>query len=510
MANRAGGVVDLTNEAPNPVGVESITARSERMISRYYSDAGDHCQGFVARQSAFTLVTDEPIGNVRFAAYGDAQILMVAHADGSVRCEVSTSNPVITGRDWEPGVYRVFVGVSERNQRFSYDVTFEDLDRPATVPWADDQDIPTINLEDTFAEPGVAAVDTDHRRFKRRSDRHGEHDCVEGDQEFAHWPSMRILVPSRTTADIVGLSDETLALSLVGPLPEDRRDIPSECLTSRTVGKELEAGEYFLRVGVAEDADPEFVHLVVRDSGALASLTFLATEPSGNLDEEDRALIHHFPFVTAEAVMESYEVAGEVLRAAPAELFLALSETASIDPIGLPEPLDPEAESPYRHGDPVFESLQPGEVVLLIDDTHVLALDGLMARVDIADLVPAEIASQRFIPDAPRNTDLTLDEAFTLIGEERPDDLQTFQNLADDYQTCADYEVEEAQPRLERLSGDRYEQAVAELEEQVYEICEGERLELARDELWAAAEEHLFTLRDGPLQETRQRLQDSW
>ncbi len=530
MASRAGGVVNLSDErVPNPTGLEGISTRSDRLISRYHPAAGNHCEGYLARQVAMTVVADEELSDARFSAHGDAEVLVIVEPAGNIRCEVASGGPVIAVRDWRPGTYRVYVGTTERNKNFTYDLTFEDFERPVTLPWLNDEEIPTVEIKDTMEEPGHVVVDTKSSRFSSRSTRHGDATCSAEEATFPLRPSLRIIAEETTTIDLSALSDKETTVNLIGPIPENRRDIPTRCLSSQSSNLELEPGTYFVRLGVDEDAPPENIGLVVRDSSATGAASFLATTPSEGMPVHARELRKHFPFVTAENIWQDDGLRAQIFTRAPDELLVGIAQNPenarAYEPQeGVAEEAEPVEEEPdeqaepeevepaeYRVEDVTVDLPQAGEVVLLIDETHVLTVDGLIFSVSRDVLIPAEDLDEINLPRTPRNPHLTLDEAIKRSADDEQDNIQAFSQVWADFEACRDGELMTIEAQLQEYEDDANfdaaEALVEETNESIREICEEDEARSQQLLLWESLEDSRTQRRSLMLEENRERIE---
>lgn len=529
MASRAGGVVNLSDErVPNPTGLEGISTRSDRLISRYHPGAGTHCEGYLARQVAMTVVADEELSDARFSAHGDAEVLVIVEPAGNIRCEVASGGPVIAVRDWRPGTYRVYVGTTERNKNFTYDLTFEDFERPVTLPWLHDEEIPTVAIKDTMEEPGHIVVDTKSSRFSSRSARHGDATCSAEEATFPFHPSLRIVVEETAIIDLSALSDKETTVNLIGPIPENRRDIPTRCLSSQSSNLELEPGEYFVRLGVDDDATPENIGLVVRDSTATGAASFLATTPSEGLPVHARELRKHFPFATAENIWQDDGLRAQIFAEAPDELLVGIAQAPEDARAFDARPADKSAESAeevtdeqadpeeiepaeYRAEDVTVDLPQAGEVVLLIDESHVLTTDGLIFSVSRDVLVPAEDLNEITLPQTPRNPHLTLDEAIKRSADDEQDNIQAFSQVWADFQACRDGELMTIEAQLQEYEDnanfDAAEALVEETNETIREICEEDEAMSQKLLLWESLEDSRTQRRSLMLEENRVRIE---
>lgn len=433
--DRAGGhVTPESDTTPNPVGVESITTRAERYAPRHFSDLAPECHGFVARRPAMVVDPTEPLDEVTLTASGDAQIIVVEHPDGSTSCAAEERRPELTGDNWSAGQHRVYVGTRQRYQRFRYDLFFEDPNAPLTIPWLDDQSMSRTDSIGQLEQPVQWSAELQVSERRPLPPMRTSPECLDDSKALIPRPIGHLQLEEDTEVDLAALSGATVELIVVGPLSEDRRESPRQCLPARPEQLALESGDYLVFAAVAESQLPTALEFVILGPTTEVEPMFLATTPGEELPVRARALIRHFPFISANTLWFDDKLRAYFFEHAPAELLVAAGDEVLDAQIFVAT--DRTSGGNYRElGDET--ALNPGEVLLLVDDQgHALTADGLLVSVDPDQLVPVEESEQLHHPDEPRSPQLTLDEALSLITSDDAPLLRDYKRLRQDYEFC--------------------------------------------------------------------------
>lgn len=462
---RPGQKVSFSDEGvSNPAQFGPVSGRNDLLLRRHYSIVRPQCDGFVARRPAIMLDAPDGFQHVRISADGEAQVLFVEMPGRDYRCEVIPSrsgNLTIDGRNWPSGTYRIFVGGPTRLETVNYTLTVEDMTQPATVAWLQGT-LPTIDVDGAMSVPRFARQSFDDPQRQARDVAHGDTSCLSGPGplQYPLYPDVQIDVRQSMSVIIGARSDVDGHITLVGPISEDQRNIPTQCLKTSTEEVTLMPGSYYVRYGVLEDAQPRFVDVFVHSSSTRVDpLTHGDGEVPAGLDVEGRRLPTYYPFLTTQSLVASDLLRHQLYLGASPRLFVAAKEDLNpSSPASVYNGLasDNGASSTDESHLGRFQHLpKKGEALLLLNDENlVLAADGSMFKVDPSHLVPIEQAEPAVMPTDARNGELPMERALQLAGSEDLNRLAMHRESRDRYTECVADTFARVQDRVDRLMMD--------------------------------------------------------
>ncbi|MFU8807213.1 MAG: hypothetical protein ACNA8W_25615, partial [Bradymonadaceae bacterium] len=356
---------------PNPARLGPYSDSVDWLLRRNYTVDRRNCDGFVSKRP--TAVFDAPNGiqHLRISADGNAQVLFVELPGRDHRCAVipsATGALTLEGRNWPPGQYRIHVGGPTRLEPVNYHLTLEDMTQAVTVDWLSGTP-PTLQVDGSMATPRFVRQSFDADVAPDRKAEHGDSSC-HGNADFVYplMPDIKLDVTQAAKVQFGARSDVDGRLNLLGPVPEDQRNIPTRCLAGLNEELELAPGNYYLRFGVAPDAEPHFLDVFAHAPGArLDPITRGDGEVPAGLPVNARQLDKFYPFMTTESLVTSDALRHEVFTTAPPQLFVAAgSDLSATSPASLYLGQRPE-QSSLR--DPSVETEFPrqNEPLLLVN-----------------------------------------------------------------------------------------------------------------------------------------------
>lgn len=473
LADRAGGRLFIDDEStPNPAGVHGITTRSQRYIPRHFPGLDDPCEGFVSKTPAMVVVTDTRREEILLSAYSEAELLVVEGPDGASSCHRSDDGTITASLEWPAGTYRIYPGMRERHIPFTYDLVFEDLGAPITLPWYADDSLTVFEGVGQSEEPVQGAVDTPGEAPPAAITHN--FDCLADDMIPGSRPAARFAVTEESRVGISALSDAYVDLVIVGPVTEDGRNLQQKCQSPPFRDAEFEAGDYFVFAASTTAEQPSFLELVVFDDDSDIDYPRLGTTPAPDLSVSGRTIQNHYPFMWTNAVWYRDRARDHLLETAPKELFVALSDDA--DDARHFVATGRFTDHRYRSPDDE-ERPQAGEVALLLDRTgHILTVDGLIVSVSPDLLVPAETLDEFTFPDDVRIPDHSLNETLSLANRDDRPLLNEYGDLHQNYEFCTEDFYIAADREIEALADDgasrlEIDELVDSFQSQVREEC---------------------------------------
>jgi hypothetical protein len=458
-AFRLGAVIHPGDEAlPNPAESGPVASRNDHLLRRFYNLTGTQCDGFVARRPAVILDAPEGLQHVRISVEGDAQLLFVEMPGRDFRCESSPGQPanlMLDGRNWPAGTYRVFVGGPGRMDQLSYAVSVEDMTRATNLAWLRTPP-PMIVVDETMSGPKFArATPGDDGR---RSAEYGEAGCASGGQnlQYPYLPDVGIEVRQGTNAVLGVRSDLPGSVTLLGPIPEDQRNVPTRCLSALTEQVTLVPGSYYVRYGTAAGTLPSFVDVFVHRADATVDpMAHGGGEVPSGLSVEARRLTVHFPFMSPESLLGSDELRHRLFMAASPDLFVMPTE--DLGPSSRTRVFAGRSGERNTAGESetALEYPRKGEPLLLIDDRNVaLAADGSLYVVPVDKLTAVVPGSQLAIPVQPRNPGLDFEQMLALAASQDKGRIDYYKQRVAQYDECVAEAFSRVQDRLNRLMAD--------------------------------------------------------
>lgn len=531
LADRPGGTVFLADHnGPNPVGVQGIRTRADRYIPRHFADVAGDCKGFVARAPALTVEADSGLADAEVRVEGQAEILMI-EGPQATHCLMGDDAKHVTFADSQPGRYRFYAGHREYHARFEYSLIFEDMTQAITLPWRDDEEIIHVDA------PGQ---DQPLIQESLPLSRQGQHQtaaitpdsaCLPDGFVAAHQPSARMTIEEANDYGLSILSDQDLRVLLVGPVSDDSRDLPTQCLSPHTGPRPWAAGEYFVFPALAGDERPDMMELITYTPEGDADPAYLATEPAADLPVAQRSLTKHYPLLTAPRIWSSDNLRQRLSAEAPQELLVGLNADAENARIFLPHSqLSPQPQWAPRSGERP-RAFEVGLVIAtgdaLFDDgaggddgsdqerppqALFLSADGLIYSLDADLLVAAEDLDEVTIPDDPRSERLLRDQALLLATSDDRELAAQYQELTDDYDRCIDGFYDAYQDEFNALRDDgenaefRRHALIDVLEPQARQECDDDQVQQQIAQITESLKNARMTRRQQALGQQRQRL----
>ena len=499
--------------SPNPKLVE-ISGTSTISAVR---DLGikDDCSGYLG---ASPVVIDAPNGFKRLSikTRGHIDLILVMAADGKYFCDkpsTTSTVPTIVASDLPAGQYKVYIGDSSRNRELAAKVRFEDLAAPATLAWLEDAR-PTIRLSGN-----PAALELRQRRYTKaiiesRAEKHGPRFCNSSSgMRYAESPDLEIDVSKRSTFVLGVRAAASVQIALVGPMTADNRDMTQKCVRS-DAKMTLEPGRYFVRLGVKRDHWPTFANYYFKPVDAeqpvLTNFDGASAKP---LQVAERALPHHYPFLTNGEVFKNDKIRRQLFLDVGPELMVSTrvdldKHTAKADVIigsysGSDKFIDPDAALEYPPAN---------EPLLLLGGDKVLAADGSIYAVKFKDLQPAEASSELVVPSKVRNPQLFFQHAVKMAGDDDAKRIAKRDARWDRYAKCKKRTWDRVEPRLNRLRDYPYanrgkiSRLIAKTKGKVYKSCKKKKLDASERVVWKELEVSRTARRTAALEEIRQRL----
>ena len=457
----ASGKAELDAEfAPNPKRLGPFKATGQTWLQDIGVKTRSCNNGYIPNQPSLVVDVPEQLDKVKLTAT-DGDLLYIRHPDDTYHCIQTQSIgrvPSLTTK-WVEGRHEVYIGVRRSDSTTEAELVFEDLARPLALEWMT-ADIPTLEMNGSIDGRQSFTREYSPEENKARSEEWGARRCGGIDApKYAKKPDLRLEVKKETSFSLGAHSPTDGGVSLIGPMPEDNRDIPSDCIGADEQTRTLEPGTYFLRMGYHEIEDaPPLVHYVVdvpepEDRPRLATVE---TIPEA-LTIPNRIVTLHFPFLELHHIEQSDRLRKELLLKAPRQLFVAPSrgldkQTAQVDI----KPYESN-KNELLDSDPTFSYPQKGEPMLLIKvgntrkSGKVLAADGSIYDVEFDDLVPiAEVESPK-LPEDVRNPQVRYDHAQALAGEDDQPLLDRRDERHERFDDCFNKVWEPVEPKLEKL-----------------------------------------------------------
>ena len=510
LGDRAGDRADLTNgEMPNPVGVTGITARADRYAPRHFSDLDSDCDGFVPKRPAMVVATPNELEELRISTTGEADFLIIEHADGSVNCIAGDERWDFVDSDWPAGTHRLYAGSTQRHVEFGYGVVVEDRQKPLTIPWLTDEELFVADTVGQLEKPLQWSFTRKAGESTAIPPLVSAPDCLDDDFDAGSHPAGLLRATEDSRIDLVALTDEKARLVVVGPLTEDGRDVPVKCMDSRGDELSISAGDHLVYLAVEPTQTPVEAELILRDSNTDVDPRYLATVPGEELPVASRALQHHYPFLSANTLWYSDALRARFFSAAPPELFVALAE--DIEEVETFVATDRNSGHLHRSVDGA--RLHAGEVALLIDDAgHILTSDQMIVAVDHDLLIPLEELDEPHLVESPRPVSIQPSEALSLATGDDRDQIRDYQRRQQQYEFCRDDLYHAVDAEIEELAADgapnhEIDELVDRAESRVRRECDESGLRSAATELQQQLEQSRTERRRQALDQHRERIE---
>jgi hypothetical protein len=352
-----------------------------------------------------------------------------------------------------PGTYRFYVATEDKDKAVNFDFKIENYEQPRVLPWTK-ADIPTVTLDGEPKETKFFTRTYSESEYKNRIS--NPYTCS---RVYVKNPDLRIVVERRSTIRLGQRPSIPGKTQFIGPMPEDQRNLPSDCWEGWEQKMTLEPGTYYLRRMSKKGTFPSFSHYYIRQPSEEEPPDFARFDKiPKKLPKRQRVFYKHFPFVGGDgdsirAVDESDDLRKKLLLNAPKQLFLAIrldldKQTAEAD-------LHPHrgSDGSFLQPDRQVEYPKKGEpAILLSDDGRILTVDGSIFHAQMKDLIPIEDAERLRFPEKVRNPHLVRGGAFKMADKE--DDaalLDKLDRVGNRYHGCVDRVWDGVEPRLQDL-----------------------------------------------------------
>ena len=442
--------------SPNPKRFGTYRAKGSVSLSDLGIKNRSCDHGYVAHKPSLVVELPKSYKRMKVTSTG-GDLIYIKRPDGKFHC-VKTHRigkvPSVLAKDFPKGKYKIFVGTRGPRDVAKFDVVFEDMKRAKSLDWLDAK-VPSVALNGRvdglqFFSRGFTASENESRRERYGNSRCGRSMSL----RYTKKPDLRIEVKKRTTF-VLGLRSHFQGYAtLLGPLPEDNRNIPQQCVSS-SKQMTLEPGTYFVRMGYEKGTNAGFVNYFMHgpDREELPETAMFDDIPRG-LQIKQRQVTNHFPFLDGEKIQENDALRKELFMKAPKQLFVATKlgldkHTAEADVVHFSY----GSRDEFRTEEPSFEYPKKNEPLLMLNYSgKVLAADGSIYDVQVKDLVPIEKASSIQLPRKVRNPQLYFDHALKMAAESDQELLQRRKRRYKRFNNCADKYWDRVNPRLKRLN----------------------------------------------------------
>ncbi len=429
--------------ATNPAFFGKFKGTATRQLKSFYDLDDQKCHGFLEPKPA--LVFDEPGTSdaYKITANGEIDILFVEFSDREVLCQrrlEDGQDPAIELANSRGRAYKIYGGRFKKHAATDFALTFENLGQPLNVNWLDVK-VPTLTIDSDLTPPKFLEIKTTGPQSGTRSPAHGNDTCSTTPGKFTYElvPEIRIEVKQPAVITLGVRSNDSVHMTLVGPIPDDRREIPTRCFATHTETLELEAGTYYIRLGFPKDAANvnENINFFVHGAAAaLDPLTHFEKTPS-NLPVSARALSLHYPFLNATLLLANDTLKYQLFTTVPPSLYVVATQDFSLDqaaPTASGEQLTNDKSTEARLAS---ESLKKDELLLLINGENlVIAADGSMFVIPQEYLKPAEQADAILLPTTARSTKVALKSALILADESDQGIIEQYKQRQERYNQC--------------------------------------------------------------------------
>ncbi len=492
---------DLTQ---NPTQLGKFKGNATRHLARFYDLDYRQCHGYIDPAPALILNTSNASDPYRITAHGDIDVLFIEFQDREVLCQRRSADgkdPVIELPNPHGRTYRVYAGRFKKLAPVDYSLTFENLAKPVNVDWIDasitplqiDNDLTAPQLITTHLPASSEFTETD------RSPVHGDTSCLAnpGNLHYALKPDIRLDVQQSTNVTLGIRTPERAHMTLIGPVPADRRNIPTHCLPTHTETRTLEAGTYFIRIGHIPDAAPTAVHFFAHGANAgldpLTHFTRSATN-TPSLSTHARTLSMHYPFLSADLLLTNDAIRQQLFASVAPSLYVVATQDITPDlPVAI-------FHGPRQDDDTLLEDgrspefPRKDELLLLLNEHNiVLAADGSLFTIPAEYLKPAEQADVITLPATVRNTRTFFRHALKLADDSDQGRLEQHTQRQQRYQQCVDKNASDKNPPESP---------------HIARICGLDRLTTENQRFWRQLEDSRTSRRNQALQNIRTHLAD--
>lgn len=413
--------------SPNPTVVGTYATKADVNI-REAPHGVSNCSGYVGAEPAVVLNLESAMKDTRISAPG-AQLILAEFGDRKYVCKDGgygggTPPSVLLDPEWPAGEIRIYVG-GRKGETYRHEVRIEDEKRPIDILWKNK--VKTVDLAEVPKEPLILSETTPNTPGAKSR-------C--GNGFFREAPDVAFQ-PKRPLGEmtIEVRSAQPIDVQLIGPLTEDGRKIPSNCMNDdRMFWNRWEAGLYGLRVGTPSSGAEVLYHIVVRGKDTPRNPTAAPAKWVTDATVEESVLTYHYPQLTQGDLDTNNANREAIFLSAPKQLFVfpKFSMDKSVAEVigGGGRSSDPKAPAP--------EYPKENEPLLLMNrNGWVMAADGSVFRVNMKDL-QADAGGAVVIPAAPRNTALSFDQALRQKGPEDAKAVAAYEKAQRDVDSCYD------------------------------------------------------------------------
>lgn len=484
----------------NPTTFGKFKGRATRQLKDFYTLDDRRCHGFLEPKPALVFNKPGTSNPYKITAHGDIDVLFVEFSDREILCQrrlEDGQDPVIEISDSRGRAYKIYGGRFKKRAPTDFSLTFENLGQPLNVNWLD-AEVPALTIDSDLTPPKFHEINLAGAQNSTRSAAHGNDSCsaTPGRFTYALVPEIRIDIKQTAAVTLGVRSVNPVHMTLVGPIPEDRRDIPTRCLANATETLELEAGTYYIRLGFPADAASlnENINFFVHGAAtALDPLTHFENTPA-NLHVNARALSLHYPFLDANVLLTNDSVGSQLFSTAPPSLYVVATEDITSQQGASIFQGETRPEDTLLKDNRPTELPKKDELLLLLNPQNVvLAADGSIFVIPENLLKPAEQADVITLPTTARNPQTFFRNALLLADDSDQGRLEQYTQRQERYQQC-----------VTKTASDTHAPDSAH----VTKTCGLTRLTDENNRLWRQLEDNRTVRRNDALKIVRTRLAD--
>lgn len=420
---------------PNPTVLGTFSTMGEVGINGKPHGVS-RCSGYVGAGATAVINLTSPRKKTRFSAPG-AGLILVEFGDGKYACDSGGSAPGVMLDEWPAGALTVFVG-GRKDESYSYELRVEDEDRPLDIPWKNT--VKATEIAELPKDPIVitqtTAKETGHKGTR----------C--GDSFFRETPDVVISL-KRPLGDmsIDVRSAKAIDVQLVGPLNDTGRKLPIHCGSDGRIGiQRMEPGLYGLRIGTAASGDEVLHHVVIRGKDTTRNPALPPSKFPDAIALEESVVTWHYPQLTLSDMEANEAVREAVFLSAPKAMFVFPKfnmDKSVAEAVGYSRDSKAPAPEYPKENEPLL---------LLARNGLVVATDGSVFRVSMKDL-QADPGGAVVLPAAPRNKEISFDEALRFKGPEDAGAVAAWNRAEGAIDDCSDRTRYYSKARYQALCG---------------------------------------------------------
>lgn len=495
---------------PNPIIVSGLAG--EAAVNTDKHGVRNGCNGYVGDDPAVVLDMEQESGDIEVSAPGGGVLL--AEIGGKYWCDSASSIgqvPRIKADKLPAGKIKIFVGELNKGTKIKFSVRVEDTKRAIDLAWKDK--VKPVVLNEDLKQPIIVTQTTpttkgvkDDRSFR----------CGKGFTRETPDFAFELKRPlTDLQLDFRSSHASQMDLVILGPIPEDGRNLPSRCIENvpQSFGR-MEPGLYVARVSPEENGAAWLYHLVLTSKGTPREPKTLPTKFADNVPFEERVVTGHFPLLTVDDVHDSDATREWLFVNAPKQLFVYPKYD-----------LDDKVARVYgaaRRGGYTTSSFHPkapaevfpkaNEPLLLLSRGQVLAADGSIFNVEMKDLTDKPSGALA-LPSASRNPHLTWDHALYAHAPEDDKLVAAYEKANKDLDACEDRVWNPAEKQIDAIRARPWWQ---QSEGQIQQIkdatsaafdrtCKPDALKQKQLDTWAALMKSRSARRDAALGRVKAR-----